>query len=186
MIASCYNNLGSSGLGELRRVAFFDGQPLCLYGDPAYPLGVHLQAPYKRNLTPQMALFNKAMSEVRVSVEWIFGNITNYFKFIDFKKQMKVNLSPVGKIYFVCALLHNAHTCLHGNEVSDFFQLKPPSLEDYFFVDMFCLSVIVLMKIEFGVMCTSNIYQTRTIPVFSGMCRMVISAHIHSLLTIPL
>ena len=73
-------------------------KPLCLYGDPAYPLGIHLQAPYRQNpLTPQMALFNKAMSEVRVAVEWLFGDIANYFKFMDFKKQMKINLSSADK-----------------------------------------------------------------------------------------
>ena len=63
------------------------GHPMCLYGDPAYPLRVHLQAPFRNvNLTPQMMAFNKGMSEVRVSVEWMFGDIANYFKFMDFKK----------------------------------------------------------------------------------------------------
>ena len=126
--------LHESGLlNELQRVAFYNGQPLCLYGDPAYPLGVHLQAPYRsNNLTPQMTLYNKAMSEIRVSVELLFGNICNYFKFIDFKKQMKVHLSAVGKMYFVCALLENAQTCLYGNQVSEMFEIAPPSLNDYF------------------------------------------------------
>ena len=92
-------------LNELRRVAFHNGHPLCLYGDPAYPLGVHLQAPFKNiQLTPQMVLYNAAMSEVRVAVEWLFGNITNYFKFIDFKSQLQINLSSVGKFNIVCAL----------------------------------------------------------------------------------
>ena len=126
--------LNQSGLlDELRRVAIYNGQPLCLYGDPAYPLGIHLQAPYKgNNLTPQMELYNKSMSEVRVAVELLFGDICNYFKFIDFKRQMKVNLSPVGKIYFVCALLENARTCLYGNQVSEMFEIAPPSLNEYF------------------------------------------------------
>ena len=62
-----------------------------------------------------MALFNKAMSGVRVAVEWVFGDIGNYFEFIHFKKQMKINLSSVGKMYFVCALLENACTSLYGN-----------------------------------------------------------------------
>ena len=65
-----------------------------------------------------------------MSVELLFGNICNYFKFIDFKKQMKVHLSAVGKMYFVCALLENAQTCLYSNEVSEMF--APPSLNDYF------------------------------------------------------
>ena len=45
---------------------------------------------------------------------------------------MKVNLSPLGKSYFVCALLENAQTCLYGNEVSQMFEIDPPSLNVYF------------------------------------------------------
>ena len=52
------------------------GQPMCIYGDPAYPLRIHLQAPFRnRVLTPQMQAYNSAMSEVRSSVEWLFGDV---------------------------------------------------------------------------------------------------------------
>ena len=35
-------------------------------GDPAYPLMVHLQGPFRNaHLTPQMQHYNKSMSEVR-------------------------------------------------------------------------------------------------------------------------
>ncbi|XP_062312501.1 uncharacterized protein LOC134017158 [Osmerus eperlanus] len=109
------------------------GHPMCLYGDPAYPLRVHLQAPFRNvNLTPQMMAFNKCMSEVRVSVEWMFGDIANYFKFMDFKKNLKIGLSSVGKLYIVSALLRNALTCLYGNQTSTFFKLDPPHILDYF------------------------------------------------------
>lgn len=119
-------------LNDLRRVAVYNGEPLCIYGDPAYPLGIHLQGPYRNPNTPEKALYNEAMSGVRVAVEWLFGNITEYFKFIDFKRQMKLNLSAVGKMYIVCGLLQNAHTCLYGNLTSSKFDLQPPSLEEYF------------------------------------------------------
>ena len=33
-------------LNDLKRVAFYNGVPLCLYGDPAYRLGLHLQTPF--------------------------------------------------------------------------------------------------------------------------------------------
>lgn len=79
-----------------------------------------------------MTLYNKAMSEVGVSVELFVGNICNCFKFIDFKKQMKVHLSTVGKMYFVCVLLENAQTCLYGNQVSEMFDITTPSLNGYF------------------------------------------------------
>ena len=126
--------LHESGLlTDLRRVVFYNGEPLCLYGDPAYPLRVHLQGPLRgNNLTTQMELYNKSMSEVKVAVELLLGNITNCFKFIDFKRQIKVNLSPVGKMHFVCALLENAQTCLYGNQVSQMFGIEPPTLSDYF------------------------------------------------------
>ena len=47
----------------------------CIYGDPAYPLRVQLQAPFKKKnqLTPIQQEYNKAMSNVRISVEWVFG-----------------------------------------------------------------------------------------------------------------
>ena len=127
--------LTESGLlRELQQNAVLPtGQPLCIYGDPAYPLRMHLQGPFKNaHLTPQMQHYNKCMSEVRTSVEWLFNDIINYFKFLDFKKNLKVGLSSVGKMYIVSALLRNALTCLYGNSTSQFFDVQPPSLEDYF------------------------------------------------------
>jgi hypothetical protein len=110
-----------------------NGQPMSIYGDLAYPLMLHLQAPFRNPvMTPQMEAFNKSMSSVRISVEWIFGDIANYFKFLDFKKNLKIGLSSVGKMYVVCALLRNALTCLYGNSTSSLFDLEPPALQDYF------------------------------------------------------
>ena len=122
----------SNLLQDIQRYAFSPGpagHPLCVYGDPAYPLRVHLQAPFRNMiLTPQMVNFNKAMSSVRVSVEWLFRDIVEYFKFVDFKKNLKIGLSSIGKMCIVCALLRNALTCLYGNTTSDFFELDPPTL----------------------------------------------------------
>ena len=42
-------------------------------------------------------LRNLDLRALRVSVEWIFGCIKNYFKFIDFKSQQKINLGSVGR-----------------------------------------------------------------------------------------
>ena len=109
------------------------GEPMCLYGDPAYPLRLQLQAPFRQHqLTPEMVAYNKSMSSVRVSVEWIFGDIVNYFKFMDFKENLKVGLSQVGKMYIVAAVLRNALTCLYGYETSQFLEVDPPTLQEYF------------------------------------------------------
>ena len=66
------------------------GQQMCIYGDLTYPLRVNLMAPFRgAALTPQMEAFNDSMSNVRTSVEWLFGDIVEYFKFMDFKKTLK-------------------------------------------------------------------------------------------------
>ena len=56
--------LADSGLlGELEQHAFSTTrEPMALYGDPAYPLRVHLQVSYRgAGITPQMELYNRAM-----------------------------------------------------------------------------------------------------------------------------
>ena len=124
----------SNLLTQLQQHSFSPNrQPLCIYGDPAYPLRIHLQGPFKgANLTPLQRDYNKSMSQVRTSVEWVFGEIVDYFGFLDFRKNLKIRLSAVGKMYAVCALLTNAHTCLYKSLTSSFFELDPPHLEDYF------------------------------------------------------
>ena len=127
--------LADSGLvRQLERSTFsLAGRPMCVYGDVAYPLRIHLQAPFRNAaLTTQMEAIDSAMSAVGSSVEWLFRDIVSCFKFLDFKKNLKIQLSSVGKMYIVCALLRNALTCLYGNTTADYFSLEPPSIFDYF------------------------------------------------------
>lgn len=127
--------LRMSGLLDNLQQHSFDtsGQPLCIYGDPAYPLRIHLQGPYKGGqLTFDQEEFNSSMSKVREAVEWVFSDIVSYFAFLDFKKNLKIGLSPIGVIYSVCALLRNARTCIYGSTTSTYFDVQPPTLDDYF------------------------------------------------------
>ena len=71
-----------------------------------------------------MEIFNEKMSAVRASVEWLFADI-NYFKFLDFTKNLRIGLSQVGKMYIVL-------TCLYSNTATEYFGVDPPSLQDYF------------------------------------------------------
>ena len=74
------------------------------------------------------------MSKVRVLVEWIFGDVVNYFKFLDFKKNLKICLSSVGKMYITCALMHNAgHVCMAP--LLQHFSRFPPQLSRTTFSD---------------------------------------------------
>ena len=110
-----------------------NGNILCIYGDPAYPTSQQIQGPFRgAMLTDIQKEWNKSMSQVRVSVEWIFGNIITYFKFLDFKKNLKIYLSAVGKMYVTCALLHNARAMLHGSTTAKFFNVQPQQLMNIF------------------------------------------------------
>jgi len=62
-------------------------------------------------------------------VEWVFEDIRSYFAFLDFKK---IGLSPIGTMYSVCGLLRNAITCFYGSTSSDYFDLQPPTIQEYF------------------------------------------------------
>lgn len=123
--------LSVSGLTEkLRRFTKPDGEPYVIYGDPAYGLHPNILAPFKgNNLNAGQKTFNRSMSRVRVSVEWGFGKISQLFAYLDFKKNLKLLLQPVGKYYLVGAILINCHTCLYGSVTSSFFNVEPASLE---------------------------------------------------------
>lgn len=70
--------LADSGLlRDLSQYAFSaTREPLCLYGDHAYPLRVHLQTPFDI-VAPNVLMeeFDRSMSSARISVQWIFGDI---------------------------------------------------------------------------------------------------------------
>lgn len=108
------------------------GDAYVLYGDPAYPLSTFIITPYHgRVISAQQALFNKKMSAVRTCVEWAFGKILSLFSFLDYKKNQKLYLQPVGKYFLVASILTNCHTCLYGSETGMYFGLEPPTLQEY-------------------------------------------------------
>ena len=84
--------LADSGLlQKLQQHAQFNLQPLCVYGDPTYPIYMHLQSSFRgANQNDAQGRYKKAMSSVRVSVEWRFGLVSYYFKFVDFKKMQRI------------------------------------------------------------------------------------------------
>ena len=115
--------LGANGLP--RKLCQFDqpnGQHYVIYSDPAYGVSRNILAPFcGLQLTRQQQEFNSAMSEMRISVEWTFGKICQYFSYIDFKRSNKVLLQPVAKYYLVASLLTNCHTYLYGSLTGTFF-----------------------------------------------------------------
>lgn len=132
--------LAQSGL--MQKIASLtspSGHPYQLYGDPAYGRSNHLICPFSVAssgvLSPAMIDFNKRMSHCRVAVEWGFKEVSGRWAFVNLKPQQKFLLSPVAKQYRVATLLSNWHSCLNGgNQISQFFGVAPPTLEEYLLV----------------------------------------------------
>ena len=67
------------------------GNTSCIYGDPAYALRPCFQAPFRGAvLTPDQQVWNKSIKEVRVSIEWIFGDIIITLSFWTLRKTWKL------------------------------------------------------------------------------------------------
>ena len=78
-----------------------NGNQLCICGDLAYLRQPQLQTPFSNpQLNPQQAAYNTVMSKPRGGVELVFGDIANFFKFLD---------------------LLNIHTCMYGSMTSSYF-----------------------------------------------------------------
>ncbi|KAI8136362.1 hypothetical protein BJV82DRAFT_528300 [Fennellomyces sp. T-0311] len=71
------------------------------------------------------------MSKVRTSVEWRFKDILQHFAFLGFKPAQKLQMSNVGTAYAVATILSNCHKCLYGSQTSKYFEVDPPTLEEY-------------------------------------------------------
>ncbi len=117
---------------QLRGLTSHNGTQFRLFGDKAYALSDLLITPFRIiGHQPQQALFNQVMSTIRVPNEWSIGLTGGLFKFNTYDKNLKVLLSPIGIYYLVANIFTNCHNCLHPNQISKYFDLAPPSLEEY-------------------------------------------------------
>jgi hypothetical protein len=123
----------SNLVGDLQDKLRVNGTRFVIYGDPAYGTNDVVISGFKgARLDEHEAEFNRKMSAVRVSVEWGFGIVRRLWTFVEFRGGQKLWHQAVGVQYSVAVILTNVHTCMrHGNQISSYFGLKPPSAEDY-------------------------------------------------------
>lgn len=105
--------------------------PPYMYSDAGYPLKKFLIIPFKATQNRNEKILNRKMSKLRVTVEWGFAKILQLFSFIDFKKNLKVYKQELGNYFKIATILTNCHTCLYGSQVCSYFELNPPTLEEY-------------------------------------------------------
>lgn len=107
---------------------------LVLYADPAYGEGEVIMSGRKEvsELPPLEQQLNMEMARYREAIEWTFGKMAVNWRMFDLRDQLRLYLSPIGRHFLVSCILTNAHTCLHGSQVSHYYKLSPPTLEEYF------------------------------------------------------
>ena len=64
------------------------------------------------------------MSRLCIVAEWAFKDMVNTFGFLDYVKNQKLLLQPLGVQFRVAALLHNANVCLHKPQVMQYFEIR--------------------------------------------------------------
>jgi nuclease HARBI1 len=72
------------------------------------------------------------MSQTRIVVEHGFSIVANTWPFLNAGWKMHLGASPVGRYYCAGVILSNGLDCIHPNQVSQYFECKPPKLADYF------------------------------------------------------
>lgn len=63
-----------------------------------------------------------------------FHSLCSLFPFVDTARKMKIQLSNVTGKLKLAAVMHNWHVCAYGNQLSYYFAVTPPSLDEYFAV----------------------------------------------------
>ena len=118
-------------------IAFLQNHPILhlfqALGDSAYPNCDVMVSIFKgTNLPPASLAFNAVMCPIRTSVEWGYEKVVRYWAFLDFKKAMKIRKSAIVPMWHLAIFLTNCLTCAkRGNQISKYFNVAPPSLDDY-------------------------------------------------------
>ena len=74
---------------------------------------------------------NTAMSPARVTFEWTFKEVKQYWSNVDFKRKMLLRESPIASFHLVAMLLINMRNCVYPDPISQYFRCTPSTLEDY-------------------------------------------------------
>jgi hypothetical protein len=98
-----------------------------LFGEKAYRSEQYIMTPTRYDTE-----YNTYMSQLRIIAEWGFQKILQYFCYVDYKKDMKIELSPTAAEYKIATLFANMHTCIRQTSlINSLFNSHPPSVEAY-------------------------------------------------------
>jgi hypothetical protein len=101
------------------------------FGDGAYPRSMHMQKGLISPSTRAEREFNHSCNTTRVAVEQTFHCIVSLFPYVDTARKMKIMKQCVGHKVRCAVIFHNWHTCMYGNQVGAYFNVMPPTFEQY-------------------------------------------------------
>ena len=104
----------------------------CIFADGAYPLSPQVIKPFMgAAATPNQHAWNASMSRVRISVEWGYHLVTRLWGMVNFVPQQQTLKTQSAKNYMVAAILTNLQNCCQPNQISQYFEVQLPTLEQY-------------------------------------------------------
>jgi hypothetical protein len=123
------NILDESGL--TRVMDEFCGQ-YYLYGDSAYvSRGPRFMTAFTPATSEEEKKINVLMNSFRTEVEHSFAVVSNNFSFTNLSRMQKLNLGNTIREYTISVLFCNILNCFRPNQVSQRFDMNPPSITEY-------------------------------------------------------
>lgn len=100
------------------------------YGDSAYPMSQRISC---RRDGEEFTELNKAMNGCRESIEWMYRDVTQYWKIIQTKRTFRLltGYEKADNIIDLCFQFNNAWNTMNHNECSQWFDCAPPTFEVY-------------------------------------------------------
>jgi hypothetical protein len=104
-----------------------------VYCDGIFTTETHMLSKHVGETTRAERYENGVMTKIRIANEWAYGITENLFTMLKFSNGLQIRRNFEHSYYYVTAtILRNAHCCLCGNQISQYFDCVPPSLENYF------------------------------------------------------
>lgn len=107
-----------------------------IYADSAFEGSIICHRPHARNrATEHETRENFIWCKLRVSVEWVFGEIEQMFPYITCTNVLKVANNKrdygIARLFEALVLMRNIHVCVRGSNASRYFGIRPPTLVEY-------------------------------------------------------
>lgn len=91
-----------------------------VFGDSEYNWRCFIEVPFQgSNLNSNQTAFNKSMSKVGITVEWVFKKVKMVFPVVETKRKLQLWESPVGLLYEAIMLMCNIRNCIYPNQISN-------------------------------------------------------------------